>query len=115
MRPVWSFTLERTTNAPLELVTNRLMDGQGFHAWHPRHTAAVLEVIREDALGLELVHDSIPFWGIVEQDRYLVTRQGEGLLLSYTAHFKGWPVLLMMSWWRIVSDRLWERFVEHLS
>lgn len=114
MRPVWSFSLERTTNAPLELVTSRLKDGAGFHAWHPRHRQALLRVVHEDDGRVELHHESTPLPGVVEFDRYLVTRQGDGLLLIYEARFKGWPVLVMMSWWRIVSNRLWERFVETL-
>ena len=115
MRPVWSFSLERTTNAPIELVASRLKNGAGFQGWHPRHRSAVLRVVHEDASRVEIHHESRPIWGVLEQDRYLVVRQGEGLLLTYEARFKGWPVLVMMSWWRIVSDRLWERFVEKLG
>ena len=114
MRPVWSFTLERITDAPLELVASRLKNGSGFQDWHRRHCSGVLRVVHEDSSRVEIQHESRPIWGVLEQDRYVVLRQGERLLLTYEARFKGWPVLVLMSWWRIISDRLWERFVEHL-
>ncbi len=114
MRPVWSFTLERTTNAPLDLVAARLKDGEGFGDWHPRHRRAELSVLREDASVVELLHACRPLPGVEEEGRYRAAREGEGLLLAYEGRFKGWPVLLLMGWWRIVSHRLWERFVEGL-
>lgn len=114
MRPVWSFTLQRTTNAPLERVAERLKDGADYGAWHPRHGRADLEIAHEDASRLEVLHRARPLPGVEECERYVVTRRGEGLVLAYEARFKGWPVLLMMSWWRIASDKLWERFVERL-
>jgi hypothetical protein len=115
MRPVWHFSLERTTNAPFETVKGSLKDGAGFHRWHPRHREAVLEVVREDACQLELRHESTPIWGVSEQDRYWVSTEPDGLLLVYEARFKGWPVLLLMGWWRVISHRLWERFVAQLG
>lgn len=115
MRPVWSFSLERTTNAPLEMVVARLKDGAAYGAWHPRHRRAELEVVHEDPFRLEVHQRVRPLPGVEELGRYIVTRQGEGLLLTYEARFKGWPVLLLMGWWRIASDKTWERFVEHLG
>ena len=113
MRPVWSFSLERTTNAPLEVVVARLRDAEAFQQWHPRHRRAELRVVHEDAFRFEGLHETV-HWGVAEQGHYLVTREGQGLLLTYEGRFKGWPVLLLMGWWRMSSNKLWERFVEHL-
>ena len=115
MRPVWSLTLERTTNAPLELVAARLKDGAGYGSWHPRHGTAEVVVLHEDASRLELQHTLRPLPFVEEQDSYTVVRQDSGLLLRYEARFKGWPVLMCMGWWRMASNRLWERFVEQLT
>lgn len=55
-----------------------------------------------------------PCWGVLETGRLEVRRQDDRTLLLHQARFKGWPVLLLMGWWRLHSHRMWERFVETL-
>ena len=52
--------------------------------------------------------------GVEEVSRYVVQVQEDRVILMYAGRFKGLPVLVLMPYWRLLSERLWERFVESL-
>ena len=108
-RPVWHFELVRDTNAPFDLVRQKLLDGQAYYKWHPRHRSATPEII-EDGECFEIVC-RFPGFFVYEEARYRVEAIDGRLLLTYRNRFKGWPVLPLMGWWRIKSERVWERFI----
>lgn len=112
-QPVWTLELLRDTNAPLDKVLDRLGDGPGWSQWHPvpRPVALQQEPLAEGA-AFRVTHPRR--WGVLEEERMTATRDGERVLLAYTARFKGWPALLLMGWWRYQRGRLWERFVDGL-
>ncbi len=112
--PVWSFELLRDTNAPFERVVEKLMDGERYGAWHPRHERASPHLVVNEAGHVEIEHRDKPVMGVEERSRYVVRRSGERVVLLHEGRFKGIPVLLLMAYWRIKSARLWERFVESL-
>ena len=112
-RPVWQFELTRDTNAPVGLVRETLLDGDNYGRWHPRHRQ-VSPQITEDGECFEILCIFSGF-GVAEEARYRVEPLGGRLLLTYRNRFKGWPVILFMGWWRIVSERVWERFIAYLS
>ncbi|WP_005033660.1 hypothetical protein [Holophaga foetida] len=112
--PLWHLQIERTTNAPFEVVVKALMDRDQRPLWHPRPGAGQWKILEqsEDHLAMEALEN--PIWGVEEQALYRVEPHDDRLLLSYHARFKGWPVLLLMGYWRLRSHRIWERFVESL-
>lgn len=112
--PVWSFELVRDTDAPFERVVEKLMDGERYHEWHPRHRRAAPQLVVNQADLVEIEHRDRPLPGVEEWSRYVVRRQGTRLILHHTGKFKGVPVLVLMAYWRLMSANLWERFVESL-
>ncbi|MBL0209910.1 MAG: hypothetical protein IPQ13_03195 [Holophagaceae bacterium] len=112
--PVWSFELLRDTDAPFERVVERLLDGGRYGEWHPRHRHALPQLLMRDEARAEIQHQERPFPGVEEWSRYLIERKGDRVVLLHQGKFKGFPVLLLMAYWRIKSTRLWERFVEAL-
>lgn len=112
--PVWSFELQRSTDAPFERVVERLLDGERYHEWHPRHRRVAPRLVVNDEDHVEIEHRDAPIMGVEEWSRYVVRRQGERAILLHTGKFKGFPVLILMAYWRIKSANLWERFVETL-
>lgn len=112
-QPVWTLELLRDTNAPLDTVLDRLADGQGWSQWHPaaRPVSPERSPLPEGAM-FRVQHPRC--WGVVEEERLAATRDGERVLLTYSARFKGWPALLLMGWWRFQRGRIWERFVDGL-
>ncbi len=112
--PVWSFELVRDTDAPFERVVEKLLDGEHYGAWHPRHTRVAPRLVVDEDDRIEIAHRDEPVVGVEEWSRYVVQRSGERVNLTYEGKFKGLPVVLLMAYWRIKSDHLWERFVESL-
>jgi len=112
--PVWSFELQRETDAPFERVVERLMDGEHYGAWHPRHGRVSPRLVVSEQNRVEIEHRNIPVMGVEEWSRYVVELRGERVTLLHVGRFRGLPVLLLMAYWRIKSTRLWERFVETL-
>ena len=112
--PVWSFELLQDTNAPFERVVEKLMDGEHYGAWHPRHERVSPRLIVNEGDRVEIEHRNKPVIGVEEWSRYVVQRSGERVVLLHVGRFRGLPVLLLMAYWRIKSTRLWERFVESL-
>ena len=113
-RPVWNLELVRDTNAPLEAVARVLSDGRSYHRWHPR-LRAVDGIVRSQGPGhFELDYVVRPCLGVEEQGTFNVSQEGNRVLLVHRAKFKGWPVLLLMGWWRLRSHRMWERLVRSL-
>jgi len=111
-RPVWQFEIVRDTNAPLALARELLLDGQNYHLWHPRHRNVSPRVI-EDGERFKIQY-SIRSFGVHEEAIYCaepLNGINGRLLLTYRNRFKGWPVILLMGWWRIRSERTWERFI----
>ncbi|MDR0498304.1 MAG: hypothetical protein LBH03_01055 [Holophagales bacterium] len=112
IHPVWHFELVRDTNAPLALVREALLNGQNYSQWHPRHRTASPEIV-EDGERLEVLC-RIHKFGVREEARYIAEPANGRLLLTYRNRFSGWPVILLMGWWRIKSEHIWERFVSSL-
>ncbi len=112
--PVWSFELLRDTDAPFERVVEKLMDGESYFQWHPRHAITTPQLVVREEGRAEIDHVDAPLAGVSEWSRYVVQREGERVILLYVGRFKGLPVLLLMGYWRLKSARLWERFVESL-
>jgi hypothetical protein len=113
-RPVWTLDLVRDTNAPLEQVVRVLSEGTAFYLWHPRLKVVEVCVQLRESAYFKANYKSHPFPGVEEQGIFEVWPDGERLLLIHRATFKGWPVLLMMGWWRVRSRRMWECLVESL-
>jgi hypothetical protein len=113
MRPVWQFELVRDTNAPFDLVREALLDGPGYNRWHPRRRRASPQIV-EDGECFEVSCSFLGF-GVHEDAWYIVEKLDGRLLLTYRNRFKGWPVVILMGWWRIRSERLWERFIASLE
>jgi hypothetical protein len=112
IHPVWHFELVRDTNAPFALVREALLNGQNYRAWHPRHRSVSPEIV-EDGECLEILC-RVRGFGVREEARYLVEPINDRLLLTYRNRFSGWPVILLMGWWRIRSEHIWERFISSL-
>jgi hypothetical protein len=112
--PVWSFELLRDTDAPFDRIVERLMDGEHYGAWHPRHERVSPQLIVNERDRAEIEYRTNPVMGVEEWSRYVVSCRGERVLLLHEGKFKGIPVLFLMAYWRIKSTRLWERFVESL-
>lgn len=123
MRPVWQFELVRGTNAPFHLVREALLDGHGHRRWHPRRRRAAPQIVEDGGRfvilcsfdGLWVREDA---WYTVEKckiEKSGAKEDGGRLLLTYKNRFRGWPVIIMMGWWRIRSERLWERFIASLA
>ena len=110
--PVWHFELARDTNAPFRLVRETLLNEQNYHLWHPRHRSAAPEII-EDGERFEILC-RIRGFGVQEEAWYRVEPVDGRLLLTYRNRFRGWPVILLMGWWRFKSERIWERFIASL-
>jgi hypothetical protein len=111
-RPVWSFEVVRDTDAPFDVVRKALLEDGGYRRWNPRHTKAELEVT-EDGARLEVLRRARSL-GASEEATYSVEPQDGRLLLTYRSRFRGWTVLLFMGWWRVRSERVWDRFVASL-
>jgi len=111
-RPVWHFELVRDTNAPFALVRQTLLNGQNYRLWHPRHCSVIPEII-EDGECFEILC-RIRGFGVHEEAMYRVEPVNERLVLTYRNRFKGWPAILLMGWWRLKSERIWERFIASL-
>jgi hypothetical protein len=111
-RPVWHFELVRDTNAPYALVREALLDGERYSIWHPRHRSVNPEII-EDGEYLEIVCRFRKF-AVLEEAWYRVEPIKGRLLLTYRNRFTGWPVIPLMGWWRVKSERIWERFIASL-
>jgi hypothetical protein len=114
MRPTYAFELLRSTNAPLEVVAERLARGSEFHRWHPRLSSVDLRVEVDTPEGFRAAYSRRMGLGLSEEGRFEVTRQDGHLRLWHGLRFRGWPVLLLMGWWRIRSRRIWESFVAAL-
>ena len=113
IQPIWQFELVRDTNAPLKLVRDMLLNGQTYHLWHPRHRKVQPEIV-EDGECLEISYNVRGL--LVHEDvRYRVEPDHGRLLLTYRNRFKGWPVILLMGWWRIRSEHIWERLISSIS
>lgn len=112
-RPAWSLELVRDTNAPLELVQASLKKTD-FRDWHPRLAGVCPELETTEDGSFRMNYHQNPCWGVLEMGQLEVQRKGDRTLLIHRARFKGWPVLLLMGWWRLHSHRMWERFVETL-
>ncbi len=112
--PVWSFELLRDTDAPFERVVEKLLDGDRYGDWHPRHSQVNPQLVLKAADRAEIEYRDEPVPGVEEWSRYVVQRSGGRVLLLHVGRFRGLPVLLLMAYWRIKSARLWERFVETL-
>lgn len=112
--PVWSFELMRDTDAPFERVVEKLLDGERYSDWHPRHDCVSPRLIVNESDRVEIEHQDQPLAGVEEWSRYVVRREEGRVTLRHVGRFKGLPVLLLMAYWRIKSERLWERFVETL-
>lgn len=112
--PVWSFQLLRDTDAPFERVVAKLLEGGRYHEWHPRHRQVLPRLLRQDGARAEIEHQERPVPGVEERSRYVVERSGGRVTLLHEGRFKGFPVLLFMAYWRLKSERLWDRFVESL-
>jgi hypothetical protein len=112
IRPVWQFELVRDTNAPLERVREALLNGQAYHLWHPRHRFVEPEII-EDGECFE-VKCRIRGLGVCEEASYRAEPAEGRLVLTYKNRFKGWPVILLMGWWRIRSEHIWERLISSI-
>ncbi len=112
--PVWSMELSRDTNAPFEAVVEKLIDGERYGQWHPRHQRVSPQLVMKDGERAEIEHRDKPVPWVEEWSTYVVQRLGDRVVLVYVGRFKGLPVLLLMAYWRMVSARLWERFVENL-
>lgn len=112
--PVWSFELQRSTNAPFERVVERLLDGEHYHDWHPRHRHITPRLVVNETDHVEVEYRDKPLLGVEECSRYVVRRQGEQAILLHIGKFKGFPVLFLMPYWHLRSANLWERFVETL-
>lgn len=67
-----------------------------------------------DGRRAEIEHHERPLAAVEEVSRYVVEAQGDRVTLVYTGRFKGLPVLVLMPYWRIRSEPLWEQFVESL-
>jgi hypothetical protein len=113
-RPVWSLELIRDTDAPMDVVVRVLSDGAAFHRWHPRLKAVDLDIRECDPSSFKADYASCPCLGVEERGVFEVHPEGERLILVHRIAFKGWPVLLLMGWWRVRSHRMWERLVESL-
>jgi|GEM_PF-5289666 len=113
-RPVWNLELVRDTNAPLDGVVRVLTEGGDYYRWHPRLKAVDLRVHRSEPGHFEAGYTLRPCGGVVEEGTFEVHPEGDRILLTHRARFKGWPVLFLMGWWRVRSHRMWERLVESL-
>jgi hypothetical protein len=111
-RPVWSFEVVRDTDAPFDVVRRVLLDGKSYRSWNPRHARAELKVT-EDGARLEVLRRARSI-GAYEEATYRVEPLDGRLLLTYRSRFRGWAVLLFMGWWRVRSERVWERFIASL-
>jgi len=114
MKPAWSFELVRDTNAPMQKVVEVLLDGGAFHRWHPRLRAVEGRIRKREAEHFLMDYMVRPVPGVEESGSFELRREGERVLLIHRAKFKGWPVLLLMGWWRVRSHRMWERLVRSL-
>ena len=112
-RPVWQFELIRDTNAPFALVRDALLDGKGYGRWHPRHKSVNPEIVED--CGCFEIRYQMRRLGLLEEAHYRVEPAEGRLLLIYRGRFKGWPVLPLMGWWRIKSEKTWERFIASLG
>jgi len=113
-KPVWSLELVRDTNAPIDAVTRVLADGGAFHRWHPRLKVVEVRIRNADSQSFRADYTIRPCVGVEEQGCFVVRPEGDRLLLTHQVKFKGWPVLILMGWWRLRSHRMWERLVESL-
>ena len=112
-RPAWRLELIRTTAAPFGVAASALLAPE--RPWHPRPGRSPWQVEQRTPDTLGLSQTEHPCWGVEERAIYRVEAHGDRLLLTYQARFKGWPVLLLMGYWRLKSHRIWERFVESLG
>lgn len=113
-RPVWSFEEVRDTNAPVSVVTAFLKDPASLPRWQPRLRGASLHVLEEGLARFVAAYAWRPTWGVAEEGRLEVIEAGGRTLLTHRARFRGWPVLLLMGWWRLRSHHMWERLVRSL-
>ena len=113
-RPVWSLELVRDTNAPLDAIAGVLSNGGAFYTWHPRLKVVEVVVQLSEVTRFEATYVARPCLGVEEQGVFEVKPEGDRLLLTHRATFKGWPVLILMGWWRVRSHRMWERLVRSL-
>lgn len=113
-KPVWTFELIRDTDAPFERVLEVLLDGPRYGAWHPAYPSAAPHLSLQEADRAEVVVQGTPFPGVVELARFLIQKQEGRVVLVHATRFKGWPVPLLIGWWRFERRDLWERFVRAL-
>lgn len=114
MKPAWSFELVRDTNAPMHRVVEALLDGEGFYRWHPRLRQVEGQIRLREPEHFLMDYSLRPCPGVEEAGSFELCLEGERLLLIHRVKFKGWPVLLLMGWWRVRSHRMWERLVRSL-
>ena len=113
-KPVWTFELIRDTDAPLERVLAALLDGTGYGAWHPSYAKATPHLSHQGEGLAEVVLQGSPFPGVLELMHFQIRTQEHRTLLLCVSRFKGWPVPLLIGWWRLERRDLWERFVRAL-
>jgi hypothetical protein len=114
MKPAWTFELVRDTNAPMEKVVEVLSDGASFHRWHPRLRSIEGRILKRENEQFEMDYVVRACPGVEESGSFELRQKGARLLLIHRARFRGWPVLLLMGWWRVRSHRIWERLVRSL-
>lgn len=113
-KPVWTFELIRDTDAPFERVLEALLDGARYGTWHPGYAKAAPHLSSRENDRAEVVVQGSPFPGVIELAHIQIRQQEGRVLLLYAARFKGWPVPLLIGWWRLERRDLWERFVRAL-
>ncbi len=112
--PVWTFELIRDTDAPFERVLEALLDGERYGAWHPGYASTVPHLSAQEKDQAEVVVEGSPFPGVAELTHFQIRQQEGRVVLLYATRFKGWPVPLLIGWWRLERRDLWERFVRSL-
>lgn len=113
-KPVWTFELIRDTDAPFDRVLEALRDGPRYATWYPGHRIATPYLSSQEVDQADIVVESSPFPGVSELTHFQIRRQGGRVLLVCAARFKGWPVPLLIGWWRLERRDLWDRFVRML-
>lgn len=113
-KPVWTYELIRDTDAPFERVLDALMDGSRYGAWHPSYQKVAPFLSSREDDRADVVVEGSPFLGVSELTHFQIRKQVGRVLLLSAARFKGWPVPLLIGWWRFERRNLWERFVRAL-
>ncbi len=106
--PVFRFQEEVLTDAPLELVRERLQAGlpclRACPGLHPAERAG-------EALILRWQHHAL---GAVEEGTLRAEPHERGAHLSLDGRLRGWGAFLLLGWMRWRTDRLLDRIVKEL-